>query len=413
MQQLSLWIGKVGVQVQQQERGMWAAKLFYLSFYAALGAMAPFFNIFLQGRGLNGAEIGLLGSLAPLISLAANPFWGTTADRFQIHQIVLAFCALAAGVLSVPFIWQHGFLPILLLLMAMIFFRTPIPMLLDTSVMGMISRNGASYGRQRLFGSIGFLLTSYGLGQVMAADDLDLIFWVHGALLAIGCVLLSFLLPFPRHSDEHGDEHGPSASIWQGLRMLAGQRRYVSFLLMAVFMGFGSACFINFVGLRLLALGGDSGQVGLAYALNAVTEIPVMFMGARLGRRFGNNTLLLTGVFGLSAAYIFAGLAPTPFFVLVAMAMVGFFSGAYWMTIVVYANESAPPRLRATGQSLVGAAQAGLGWAIGSISGGLLWDALGGTAVLLAGGTSLIIGAIVFILGQRQPQPQQNAPGAR
>lgn len=413
MQQLGVWIGKVGVQVQQQERGMWAAKLYYLSFYAALGAMAPFFNIFLQGRGLNGAEIGLLGSLAPLISLAANPFWGTTADRFQIHQIVLAFCALAAGVLSVPFIWQHGFLPILLLLMAMIFFRTPIPMLLDTSVMGMITRNGAAYGRQRLFGSIGFLLTSYGLGQVMATDNLDLIFWVHGGLLAIGCVLLSFLLPFGRHSDEHDDGHGPGASIWQGLRTLAGQRRYVSFLLMAVFVGFGSACFINFVGLRLLALGGDSGQVGLAYALNAVTEIPVMFMGARLGRRFGTNTLLMTGVFGLSAAYIFAGLAPTPFFVLAAMAMVGFFSGAYWMTVVVYANESAPPRLRATGQSLVGAAQGGLGWAIGSISAGLLWDALGGTAVLLAGGISLIIGAIVFLAGQRQPQPQQNAPGAR
>ena len=33
MQQLGVWIGKVGVQVQQQERGMWAAKLYYLCFY--------------------------------------------------------------------------------------------------------------------------------------------------------------------------------------------------------------------------------------------------------------------------------------------------------------------------------------------------------------------------------------------
>jgi PPP family 3-phenylpropionic acid transporter len=185
--------------------------------------------------------------------------------------------------------------------------------------------------------------------------------------------------------------------------MLAGQRRYVSFLLMAVFVGFGSACFINFVGLRLLSLGGSSGQVGLGFALNAVTEIPVMFMGARLSRRFGTNRLLLTGVFGLATAYFFAGLAPSPFFVLAAMAMTGFFSGAYWMNMVVYANESAPSQLRATGQSLVGAAQAGLGWAIGGVTAGILWDNFGGTVVLLSGGVSLLIGATVFILGQRQP----------
>ena len=301
MQRLGVWFGRAGVQAQQQERGMVAAKLYYFSFFAAIGAIAPYFNIYLQQRGLSGTEIGILGSLAPLMSLVANPFWGTTADRFQKHQVILAICVLMAGILSIPFIWLHGFLPILLLLLVMIFFRSPVPPLLDTAVMGMLVNNGGSYGRQRMFGSLGFLLTSYGLGQIMAADDLDLIFWVHGALLAIGCTLLSFMLPFHRHTEEHG------ASMWEGLRMLAGQRPYVTFLIMNVFFGFGSACFINFVGLRLLSLGGTSAQVGLAFALNAVTEIPVMFMGARLTDRFGTVNLLLAGIFGLAASYIFAG----------------------------------------------------------------------------------------------------------
>ncbi len=278
MQRLGVWFGRAGVQAQQQERGMVAAKLYYFSFFAAIGAIAPYFNIYLQQRGLSGTEIGILGSLAPLMSLVANPFWGTTADRFQKHQVILAICVLMAGILSIPFIWLHGFLPILLLLLVMIFFRSPVPPLLDTAVMGMLVNNGGSYGRQRMFGSIGFLLTSYGLGQIMAADDLDLIFWVHGALLAIGCTLLSFMLPFHRHTEEHG------ASMWQGLRMLAGQRPYVTFLVMNVFFGFGSACFINFVGLRLLSLGGTSAQVGLAFALNAVTEIPVHVYGRAVDR---------------------------------------------------------------------------------------------------------------------------------
>jgi PPP family 3-phenylpropionic acid transporter len=406
MQRLGVWFGRAGVQVQQQERGMWAAKMYYFSFFAALGAIAPYFNIYLQQRGLSGTEIGLLGSLGPLISMAANPFWGTMADRFQVHQLVLALCVLVAGILTVPFIWVEGFVPILLLLLAMIFFRTPVPALLDTAVMGMIERNGASYGRQRLFGSIGFLLTSYGLGQVMAADNLDLVFWVHGVLLAVGCTILSFLLPFHRHVGEH------TASMWQALRVLVGQRPYLSFLILNVFFGFGSACFINFVGLRLLSLGGTNAQVGLAFALNAVTEIPVLFLGARLSALFGTSKLIVIGVLGLAASYIFAGLAPSPEWILVSMAMVGFFSGAFWMSLVAYANQSAPPRLRATGQSLVGAAQAGVGWAIGGITSGILWDAFGGTVVLVVGGISLIIGAFIFILGQR-PTGTQALPAAQ
>lgn len=404
MQQLSGWIGRAGAQVQGMERGMWAAKLYYFSFFAAIGALAPYFNIFLQQRGLSGAEIGLLGSLPPLISLAANPFWGTLADRFQLHQVVLALCALAAGLLSIPFVWQENFFPILLLLLAMIFFRTPVPPLLDSAVMGMLARNGGSYGRQRLFGSVGFLLTSYGLGQVMTAHDLDLIFWVHGALLAVGCTLLSFLLPFDRHSDSS------EGSLWQGLRLLAGQRRYLAFLITNVFYGFGAACFMNFVGLRILSLGGSSGMVGLGFALSALTEIPVMFMGSRLLNRFGPTQMIVGGISGIALAYAWAGLAPSPYLILAAMSAIGFFSGAFWMALVVYANQSAPPRLRATGQSLVGAAQAGLGWALGGITSGLLWDNFGGTVVLLTGATSLLIGVAVFVIGQRQPALSEPQP---
>jgi len=377
---------------------LWVAKLYYFSFYAAIGALAPFFNIFLQQRGLSGTEIGLLGSLPPLIALAANPFWGAVADRWQIHQKVLALCVFAAGLLTLPFVWLYSFWPLLFLVMLMIFFRTPVPALLDTAVMGMMTRTGASYGRQRLFGSIGFLAVSYGLGQVLTADHLDAIFWVHGGLLIFGCTALSFLLPMERHTGEH-------TNLLQGLRVLAGQRRYMSFLLMNVLFGFGAACFVNFIGLRLLLMGGTEAQVGQAFALNALTEIPIMFVGARLMSRFSLTQLMVVGMIGLGIAYILAGLAGSPFLIMVAMVTIGFSGGAFWMAVVAYANETAPPGLQATGQSLVGAAQGGLGWALGSITGGLLWDNLGGTVVLMVAGLSMFVGALVFSLGQRTALP--------
>lgn len=148
------------------------------------------------------------------------------------------------------------------------------------------------------------------------------------------------------------------------------------------FVGFGAACYANFAGLRLISLGGSSGQVGLAFALGALTEVPVMYLGARLALRFGTVKLLLGGLLGLAAVYALAGLAPTP-------------------------------TLHATGMSLVGAAQGGLGVALGGVTAGILWDALGGTAVLLTGAASLAIGAGIFLQGQRQAKDRGSAEAVR
>jgi predicted MFS family arabinose efflux permease len=117
--------------------------------------------------------------------------------------------------------------------------------------------------------------------------------------------------------------------------------------------------------------------------------------------------MIIGGITGIAAAYTFAGLAASPYLVLAAMASVGFFSGAFWTALVTHANQSAPPRLRATGQSLIGAAQGGLGWAIGGVTSGVLWDAFGGTTVLLTGAASLLVGVVIFVWGQRQPQSME------
>lgn len=376
---------------------LWVAKLYYLFFFAAIGGLAPYFNIYLQQRGLSGTEIGVIGSIPPLIALLANPFWGGLADRTRKYQLVLAICVLGAGLLTIPFIWLRGFWPLLALISIMIFFRAPVTALVDSAVMNIVTRTGASYGRQRMFGSLGFVLASYGLGQLLDPGNLDAIFWLHCLLLAIGCTILSFLLPM-----EHAVEAGQS-SLMAGLRILGRQRSYMAFLAMNICLGFGAACFVNFIGLRMLSLGATDAQVGTAFAANALTEMPIFFIGARLLSRFSLNTLIVAGAVGLASAYTVSGFAPSPTLIFVVMLACGFSYSTFWTAVVVYANETAPPGLRATGQALVGASQGGLGWAMGAITAGVLWDSLGGTAVLVTAGIAVFVGAIVFQVGQRSP----------
>jgi len=367
---------------------LWVAKLYYLVFFAAIGSLAPYFNVYLGSQGLSGSQIGLLGSIPPIIALLANPFWGAIADRWQIHQQVLALCTLGAGLLTFPFLWVTGFWPLLLLVVTMIFFRAPAPSLVDSAVMDMVGRTGASYGRQRLFGSIGFVAFSFGLGQMLTTDNLDAIFWLHALLLAIGCTLLGLMLPVERISER--------VNLLAGLKRLLQQPGYPSFLTMNVLMGAGAATFFGFIGLHVLALGGTEAQVGMVYALNAVTEIPVMFAGGALLARFRPARLIVVGLVGFAAVYIVMAQATSPTLILLAVPALGALYAGYWMSVVSYAAQSAPNGMRATGQAIVGAAQGGLGWAMGSVIGGVLWENFGGAAVLWAAAAIMLTAALVY-----------------
>src|SRR5690606_34079070 len=127
-------------------------------YFAAIGCLTPFLNVYFAHLGLSGAQIGWLGSLAPLIALTANPFWGAVADHWQIHRTVLALCAFAAGLVSLLYLVVDSFWPLLAVLVIMSFFRTPIGSLVDGTVMDIVRRTGQAYGRQRMWGSIGFVL---------------------------------------------------------------------------------------------------------------------------------------------------------------------------------------------------------------------------------------------------------------
>ena len=88
-------------------------------------AFLPFFNIFLEQRGLSGTQIGWLGSIPPLIALAAGPFWSGIADRWQIHRMVLTLCVVTAGIVSVLFLQAGSLAALMLLVIALFFFRCP------------------------------------------------------------------------------------------------------------------------------------------------------------------------------------------------------------------------------------------------------------------------------------------------
>jgi PPP family 3-phenylpropionic acid transporter len=353
-------------EVQSARRGLIIARLYYFCFFAAIGAFVPFFNIFLEQRGLSGTQIGWLGSIPPLIALAAGPFWSGIADRWQIHRLVLTFCIAVAGIISVLFLQATTLPALLFLVIVLFFFRAPIAPLLDSAVVEMLPAVNASYGRQRLWGSVGFILATYGLGQLVNGGNLAWAFWIHGLLLTVACAGLSLFLPLPSSAER--------VDLIGGLRTMVGHAQYRGFLLACILLGIGAAGMMNFMGLYVLALGGTQAQVGLTFAVNALAEIPIMYAGGGWFARHGNARLALWGSIGFATVWTMMAFVQTPVQLIAVASLVGVSFGIFWIAAVGYAGEQAPKGMSATAQALMGAALFGLGWSLGALIAGSLWQ---------------------------------------
>ncbi len=354
--------------------------------------MIPFFNVYLQQRGLSGAEIGWLGSIGPLVTLIANPFWGAVADRWQIYRQVLFICAVGVGGVCLLFLQADRFWLFLPLVTALFFFRNPMLAILDGTVMGLVQRTRANYGAQRAWGTVGFCIASLGVGQLLTAKTLSLTFWIQGILFVLGCGLLSLIIPVVPMQR--------ATNIWRGVKTLLGQRSLISFFLALILMGMALSTYTGFLGMLIVSLGGAEQQVGWAWGTNSLLEVPMMYFGARWLGRYQNRQLILAGAMGYSVIFTLIGLAGSPLLVIILVLAVGVCFGTYWVAVVGYAAESAPSGLQATTQAMVGVASNGFGWSLGSVVSGYLWDHIGGNAVFFFAALCTATAAVIFWKGR-------------
>jgi MFS transporter, PPP family, 3-phenylpropionic acid transporter len=376
------------------KRGLLYAKFFYFFFYAAVGCLVPYLNVYFAEKGLSGAQIGWLGSIAPLIALFANPLWAALADRRQAHRRIMALCAVVGGALSLLYLLFDSFWPLMAVTVALTFFRAPIGPLLDSSTVDLTRRVGGHYGRQRVWGTIGFVAVTIGLGNFVTLSDLSATFWVHGLLLTMVCALLALALPIGANANP--------ISLAKGLHTLVRQPGYLSYLGAMAIFGLGMSSFGNFLGLRMLEIGGNQAWVAWAWAINGMTEAPMMFLGARWFGRFAYGHLLQVGFLAYGMMWAMMALANSPLLLTLCAAANGLCFGAVWTAAVNYAGEAAPPGLGATSQALANAAQAGIGWGMGAVLAGYLWDATGGTTVFAMAACAGLLAALLFWLGNRR-----------
>ena len=369
---------------------------FYFAYFAYVGALTPYFPVYLAGRGLQPTEIATVLAMPQLARIFAPTFWGWLADRAKARRaVVVASCAaLVAGFAAMPYV--PGFQGITLLVaLTSILSAGGLPLVEAITLSALAGRSG-HYGPIRLWGSIGFIVAVLLVG-VWLDDHAPA--GLTSVILALAFAALAASIVLPRASGAPlaaGEGNGAAAA-----RAPASVRALIG---AGFCMAAAHGALYAFFTLQLQRLGYSGKSIGALWTLGVLAEIVVFLYLPALFRRFSLQVILL---FSLLAAVVrFAAIGWAAGFLavlVVAQLLHGATFGAFHAASVAAVQRLFPAAAHARGQALFSSFAYGGGGAVGALIAGWAWQT-GGPALTfsLAAAVAGVGAALAFWMRPQQ-----------
>ena len=256
-----------------------------------------------------------------------------------------------------------------------------------------------------MWGSIGFVVVAPAVGWLSELSGLRVIFVVH-ALLVVASLAVAQRLPIVV-SGRGGSISTQRIGMARGMGSLLKNPAWVLFILTVVMISAGRSAG-TFVALRLDAMGASQSYVGVVSAVAAASELPMLLGSGRLLKRWGAWGALGLCIAGSAVDLILLGVMPALWMAIPARMAHGASYALLLVAAVSQADELAPPGLGATSQGIVAAAQTGLGWGLGSLAAGALFDRIGAPKTFLVGAASLGFALVPLMLARVVAQRQRS-----
>ena len=298
---------------------------------------------------------------------------------------VVGICFIMPGIAS--------FGGLLLMISLFAFFGAPTAALVDSAVLTMLGDRKERYGRIRLWGTVGYGVIAPFAGNLIGRLGLKWAFWGY-ALLMLGGFLIVTRIPF-RQSRSNGSFRG-------GMRVLFANRPWMLFLVMVFIAGIGNATINNYLFVYMQGLGASNTLMGFALTVSTLSEIPAMFFSDRLLRRFGARGMLIIAMTTIGLRLICYSLTTQPWVVLVIQLCHGLTFAAIYTAGVHYADQVAPPGMKATTQGMFNGTLMGFGSAAGGLLGGILLDSFSPGGMYAIIGALVLVGLVAFLLVERK-----------
>ena len=361
-------------------------RAFQFAFWGAVGFYYPFINVYFRTIGLSGSQIGLLSTLGALFAGGGALAWGLLHDRLGKSRLVFSGTCWGTILLAAVIPYLPSFSAILIVIALLSFFSGPMVSQTDSMTLKLLGPHPENYGSHRVWGTVGFVITSALAGFLLSATS------IHSIFIAYPLGILVFWLVTLRLPDRT-IRQGPS--LLTGLGQMAQNPSWLLlmgsiFVLWAGVMG-GN----NFLGVTMKDMGSSEASVGLVSTVAALAEIPLLQGGPYILRRFGPNRLILVAIGIYILRMVLYAFMVSPVMAISISLLQSITYCPFLIGVIALANQYAPNDLKSTSQGLLGMIMS-LSNVVGGLAGGWLYDHSGPQGLFLTAALTTTAALILF-----------------
>jgi PPP family 3-phenylpropionic acid transporter len=374
----------------------WRLSAFYFAYFGLLGAMVPFWSLFLQGRGYSLGEIALLAAVPMATRIVAPNIWGWIADHRGARLPIVRAGALATLLVFAFVWWADGFWTMALVIAGYSFFWNAVLPQFEVVTLNHLGPRMAEYSRVRLWGSVGFIVAVIGLGAVFDVLSIE---WLPLFMLVL--MLALWMTALATHE-------APAAAAAPARDGAFGQRLREPavwvILVACLLINLSHGPYYTYFSIHMEEAGWSRVGIGMLWSIGVLAEVLVFIVMHRMLASFGALRVLAVAAGGavlrwLLLAYGGDGMVALLFAQLLHAVTFGFFHAAgIHLVFRVFVGAG-----QGRGQALFASFSYGLGGALGALAAGALWPAWGAQAAFAAMAGVALIALVLVLLVARHP----------
>lgn len=341
--------------------------LIYLMTYGTMACYYPFLNIYFKEKGLSYTEIGIGFALNSIISVIAQPIWGYITDKYLTKKKTIVITLVASSIVALGFVFASKYYMIVALIMLFMWFQSAVSPVSDAYCYDFmeIDKN-LQYGQVRLMGSAGYAVTSLLLGIAIQKTSIDITVYTY--------LIISFIVILILRTIKFEGKHGGKKIDISDINYLLKNKKYIIFIVSVVFISIALGANGSYIAVLIDKTGGDVSKLGLLWFIVAMSELPVLFFGSKLLKKYGELNLYIISMIIYIIRYLLDSYCSSYTVVIGIQILQGITFTLYLVAAMQYINKISEPKMRTSAITLYAAIGGGIGGFIGNFGGGIFLE---------------------------------------
>lgn len=365
----------------------WRLSGFYFFYFAALGALIPFWGLYLKDLGFDAIAIGQLTAIPMATKFIAPYVWGWIGDHLGHRMMIVRIGSLLTAIIFIGVFFFTEFWPLALAIILFSFFWNAVLPQFEVVTFNYLRKAVSRYAQIRAWGSVGFILAVVAVGMAVDAQGPAVILPILFAVYI--SIWLSSLIVKDPDPQPHPEEQGHILNVILQPTVLA-------FLVACFLLQAGHGAYYAFYSIYMEEVGYSKTFIGQLWALGVVAEVAVFLIMHQLLERFGARNVLIASIFLAVVRWLVIGGFPESIWLmLLAQLLHAATFGTFHAAAIHLVHHYFVGKHQGRGQALYSSVSFGLGGALGSLAAGFMWESVGAFTTFAVSSLISLVGVFI------------------